>query len=60
MKEHIKQFILPKGVFYQFVDRNALRIKCQSITYLLDAQARFLFFSLHKIKMSKPRWLFIL
>ena len=38
--------------FCQFADRKVLG-QCQSITCLLKTLARFLFFSLHKIKMSK-------
>ena len=30
-----------------------IRVKCQSITCLLEIQARFPFLALHKIKMSK-------
>ena len=34
-------------------------VYCQSITYLLNIQSRFLLFSLYKIEMTKQLWLFI-
>ena len=62
MKEHIQQFILPKGVPCQFVDRTILWLYYhtkQIIFYAAYSSQVSIISSLHKI-MSKQHWLFIL
>ena len=48
-----------KGCFFVNLLTEKLWVQCQSITCLLEIQTRFLFFTLHKIKMSKQHRLFI-
>ena len=53
MEKHIYQFILLKGVFCQLRDRKVVDSMPQCYLLTGDIQARFLFFSLYKIQMSK-------
>ena len=56
MKKHIQQFILPKVVSCQFVDRKLLWVYCHDeAKYFLCwiYQPGFYFISLHKIIMSE-------
>ena len=55
MKKHIYQFILPKRVFRQFVDRKVVGLNAKILPACSNARDTSLIsiFSLRKIKMSK-------
>ena len=51
MKEHIQELILPKDIFYQFVDKKVVGLMSQ-YSLLGGHTNQASIFSLHKMKMS--------